>query len=198
VIFISPKEEYVMKHNMFVLLSALVLASLALTACGVGRDDEVIVPDLTMAAIVGLAAFGIRALQVKTPIEPLRVAAVQANVPRDEKFNQQFQEKIFQQFTRLTQVALATRPPPQLIIWPESSTPAPALLDAYQAERQPITDQVSHFAFTMAKQVSQQRREISAVMSWSIDFPRRNEVTIRPAASSRRDHESARNCHQLL
>jgi apolipoprotein N-acyltransferase len=84
---------------------------------------------LTMAAIVGLAAFGIRALQMKTPVEPLRVAAVQANVPRDEKFNQQFQEKIFQQFTRLTQVALATRPPPQLIVWPESSTPAPALLD---------------------------------------------------------------------
>ena len=39
---------------------------------------------------------------------------------------------------------------------------APMLLDAYQAERQPITDQVSHFAFNMAKQVSQQRREISA------------------------------------
>ena len=39
---------------------------------------------------------------------------------------------------------------------------APALLDAYQAERQPITDQVSHFAFNMAKQVSRQRREISA------------------------------------
>jgi hypothetical protein len=37
----------------------------------------------------------------------------------------------------------------------------PALLDAYQAERQPITDQVSRFAFNMAKQVSQQRREIS-------------------------------------
>jgi hypothetical protein len=37
----------------------------------------------------------------------------------------------------------------------------PALLDAYQAERQPITDQVSHFAFKMAKEVSQQRREIS-------------------------------------
>jgi 2-polyprenyl-6-methoxyphenol hydroxylase-like FAD-dependent oxidoreductase len=38
----------------------------------------------------------------------------------------------------------------------------PALLDAYQAERQPITDQVSHFAFKMAKQISAQRREISA------------------------------------
>jgi 2-polyprenyl-6-methoxyphenol hydroxylase-like FAD-dependent oxidoreductase len=41
--------------------------------------------------------------------------------------------------------------------WAES-----VLLDAYQAERQPITDQVSHFAFAMAKEVSQQRREISA------------------------------------
>ncbi len=39
---------------------------------------------------------------------------------------------------------------------------APALLDAYQAERQPITDQASHFAFDMSKAVSQQRREISA------------------------------------
>ncbi len=39
---------------------------------------------------------------------------------------------------------------------------APAMLYAYQAERQPITEQVSRFAFDMAKQVSQQRREISA------------------------------------
>ncbi len=38
---------------------------------------------------------------------------------------------------------------------------APALLDAYEAERQPITDQVSHFAFKMAKEISAQRREIS-------------------------------------
>ncbi len=38
----------------------------------------------------------------------------------------------------------------------------PALLDAYQAERQPITDQVSQFAFNMSKSISQQRREIPA------------------------------------
>src|SRR5262249_33693311 len=36
------------------------------------------------------------------------------------------------------------------------------ILEAYQAERQPITDQVSRFAFNMAKNVSQQRREVSA------------------------------------
>jgi 2-polyprenyl-6-methoxyphenol hydroxylase-like FAD-dependent oxidoreductase len=46
----------------------------------------------------------------------------------------------------------------------------PALLEAYQAERQPITDQVSHFAFKMAKEVSQQRREISA------DIERRDTI----------------------
>lgn len=38
----------------------------------------------------------------------------------------------------------------------------PAIVDAYQAERQPITDQVSRFAFHMSQQNSQQRREISA------------------------------------
>lgn len=84
---------------------------------------------LTMVAIVGLAAFGIRALQMESATEPLRVAAVQANVPREEKFSREFQAKTFALFDRLTRVALATRPPPQLIIWPESATPAPALLD---------------------------------------------------------------------
>jgi apolipoprotein N-acyltransferase len=84
---------------------------------------------LTMAAIVGVAAFGIRQLQVETDTEPLRIAAVQANVPREEKFTREFQDKTFQLFTRLTEVAMATRPPPQLVIWPESATPAPVLLD---------------------------------------------------------------------
>jgi apolipoprotein N-acyltransferase len=84
---------------------------------------------LTMAAIVGLAGYGIRVLQITGDTKPLRVAALQANVPREEKFSQEFQEKTFQKFTRLTEMALATRPPPQLIVWPESSTPAPVLLD---------------------------------------------------------------------
>jgi 2-polyprenyl-6-methoxyphenol hydroxylase-like FAD-dependent oxidoreductase len=38
----------------------------------------------------------------------------------------------------------------------------PRLLAAYSAERQPITDQVSRFAFNMSKEVSHQRREIAA------------------------------------
>jgi 2-polyprenyl-6-methoxyphenol hydroxylase-like FAD-dependent oxidoreductase len=46
----------------------------------------------------------------------------------------------------------------------------PRLLEAYSAERQPITDQVSHFAFNMSKEVSHQRRKISA------DIEREDEV----------------------
>jgi 2-polyprenyl-6-methoxyphenol hydroxylase-like FAD-dependent oxidoreductase len=38
----------------------------------------------------------------------------------------------------------------------------PRLLAAYSAERQPITDQVSRFAFNMSNEVSHQRREIAA------------------------------------
>lgn len=46
----------------------------------------------------------------------------------------------------------------------------PELLYAYQLERQPITDQVSQFAFKMNERVSQQRREISS------DIERQDEV----------------------
>ena len=44
------------------------------------------------------------------------------------------------------------------------------ILEAYQAERQPITDQVSRYAFNMAKDVSQQRRAVSA------DVERKDEI----------------------
>jgi hypothetical protein len=46
----------------------------------------------------------------------------------------------------------------------------PGLLEAYSAERQPITDQVSRFAFAISKEVSHQRREIPA------DIERQDEV----------------------
>ncbi len=84
---------------------------------------------LTMAAIVGLCAYGIRVLQEHPPTKPLRIAAVQSNVPREEKFSQQFQGKTFFQFAQLTRIALAVQPPPDLIIWPESSMPGPVLED---------------------------------------------------------------------
>ncbi len=80
---------------------------------------------LTMAAIVGALAFGVHVAQNPSPAKPFRVAAVQANVPQREKFNPQFAAKIFDQFARLSEIALRSNSPPDLLIWPESSMPDP-------------------------------------------------------------------------
>jgi apolipoprotein N-acyltransferase len=84
---------------------------------------------LTMAAIVGVLTFGLRATQNSTPAKPLRIAAVQSNVPQNQKFDPQFTRKIFDQFQRLSQIALRANPPPDLLIWPESSMPGPIFED---------------------------------------------------------------------
>jgi len=84
---------------------------------------------LTLATIVGVLTFGLRATQVSPPTKPLRVAAVQSNVPQNQKFDPQFTRKIFDQFRRLSEIALRSTPPPDLLIWPESSMPGPVLGD---------------------------------------------------------------------
>ena len=84
---------------------------------------------LTMAAIVGVLTFGLRASQVSAPTKPLRVAAVQSNVPQNQKFDPQFTPKIFDKFRRLSEIALRSNPPPDLLIWPESSMPGPVLIE---------------------------------------------------------------------
>jgi apolipoprotein N-acyltransferase len=84
---------------------------------------------LTLATIVGVLTFGLRATQVSPPTKPLRVAAVQSNVPQNQKFDPQFTRKIFDQFRRLSEIALRSTPPADLLIWPESSMPGPVLAD---------------------------------------------------------------------
>ena len=84
---------------------------------------------LTLAAIVGVLTFGLRASQISPPTKPLRVAAVQSNIPQNQKFDPQFTRKIFDQFRRLSEIALRSNPPPDLLIWPESSMPGPVLVD---------------------------------------------------------------------
>ena len=84
---------------------------------------------LTLVTIVGVLTFGLRATQVSPPTKPLRVAAVQSNVPQNQKFDPQFTRKIFDQFRRLSEIALRSTPPADLLIWPESSMPGPVLAD---------------------------------------------------------------------
>ena len=87
---------------------------------------------LTMAMIMGVFAFGIRAVQLPQSSRSLRVAAVQPNIPREEKFNQEFAQTTFEKFNKLSQLALRSRP--DLLIWPESSMPDPMLpeTDSYR------------------------------------------------------------------
>ncbi|MDQ3626321.1 MAG: apolipoprotein N-acyltransferase, partial [Verrucomicrobiota bacterium] len=76
---------------------------------------------LTMAMIMGVLVFGVRAVQLPQPSRSLRVAAVQPNIPREEKFNQEFAKTTFEKFNKLSQVALRSQP--ELLLWPESSMP---------------------------------------------------------------------------
>src|ERR1051325_1271411 len=80
---------------------------------------------LTLAGLVGLLAFGLYSVQNRRVTVPLRVAAVQADVPQQEKFDPEFSAQIFERFQRLSEIALHSNPPPALLIWPESSMPDP-------------------------------------------------------------------------
>ena len=80
---------------------------------------------LTMIAVVSVMAYGIHALQIRRPAKPIRIAAVQANIPREHKFNREWMSSIFDQFNRLSDVALHSQPPIDLLMWPESSMPGP-------------------------------------------------------------------------
>src|SRR5207247_590237 len=80
---------------------------------------------LTLAGIVGLLAFGLYSAQNRPPAKTLRVAAVQADVPQHEKFDPRFSAQIFQRLARLSEIALRSSAPPDLLVWPESSMPDP-------------------------------------------------------------------------
>jgi len=80
---------------------------------------------LTMLALVGLFAFGFHRIQFPARGTPLRVAAVQANVPQLEKFDPQFTRTIFERLANYSALALRANPPADLLVWPESSMPDP-------------------------------------------------------------------------
>lgn len=84
---------------------------------------------LTMAAIVGVMAFGLHALQVQRPSKTINVALVQPNIPREQKFGREFAQSTFDKFTRLSAPALEASVRPDLLVWPESSMPGPVRSD---------------------------------------------------------------------
>lgn len=97
---------------------------------------------LTMIGIVGLLAFGLHRIQAPSSSKSIRIAAVQANVPQLEKFDPQFSLQVFDKFQRLSELAVGTNSPPELVIWPESSMPE-AVRDPNGASNQFVNDFVS-------------------------------------------------------
>jgi len=80
---------------------------------------------LTMALIALVFAFGIRRLLHPEAVEtfPLRVVAVQPNIPQTDKFDPDAEERVLAQIGDLTKLAILTQPAPQLVLWPESAMP---------------------------------------------------------------------------
>ncbi|MDR3406785.1 MAG: apolipoprotein N-acyltransferase [Chthoniobacter sp.] len=80
---------------------------------------------LTMALIALVFAFGIRRLLHPEAVEsfPLRVVAVQPNIPQTDKFDRDAEDRVLAQIEQLTKLAILTQPAPQLVLWPESAMP---------------------------------------------------------------------------
>jgi len=79
----------------------------------------------TMALVALVFAYGVHALlhQDPSPTVPLRVAAIQPNIPQTEKHDIAMEDDIFERLDRLTGLAALAQPHPQLFIWPEAATP---------------------------------------------------------------------------
>jgi len=84
---------------------------------------------LTMVGLVGIFALGVNAVQSRPATRPLHVALVQASVPRAEKFDLRYKQKIFEKFDRLSKIALTSTSAIDLLVWPESALPTPVLED---------------------------------------------------------------------
>ncbi|MGB8169972.1 MAG: apolipoprotein N-acyltransferase [Chthoniobacteraceae bacterium] len=86
---------------------------------------------LSIGVVVAVFSYGVRTLIMNDagPVVPLRVTAIQANIPQVEKFNPQFESKVLETLGRLTSLALLSQAKPQLLIWPEATTPHPLFGD---------------------------------------------------------------------
>jgi apolipoprotein N-acyltransferase len=78
----------------------------------------------TMALMAIVFAYGVRALfQTPPNAVPIRVAAIQPNIPQEEKFDRESEDAILEQLRKLNSLATLLVPQPDLIVWPEAATP---------------------------------------------------------------------------
>ena len=85
--------------------------------------------NFTMLGIVALILLGWHLFKTPRPAHPIRVAAVQPDIPQEERIGAQSVQPIFEALERLSQATLQQNPAPDLLVWPESSLPGPVLAD---------------------------------------------------------------------
>ena len=85
---------------------------------------------LTIALVALAWTYGIRHLFDKAPASvELSFAAIQASIPQDVRNNPEFEMDVLETYKNQTLAAIAMQP--DLILWPESSTPSPLLGHQY-------------------------------------------------------------------
>ena len=93
----------------------------------IGGARRPLMPHVALASallLVALAvAYGLRTVlrETGTPLRSLDVALVQGNIPQQQKWDEAYRRFILERYEVLTREAAGRRP--DLIVWPESSTP---------------------------------------------------------------------------
>ncbi|MDQ3625264.1 MAG: apolipoprotein N-acyltransferase, partial [Verrucomicrobiota bacterium] len=78
---------------------------------------------LSVTLVVLVFAYGVRSMRSQPgSAVPLRVTAIQTNIPQLERFSADAEQDIFRQLGNLTRLAAATSQP-DLLLWPESAVP---------------------------------------------------------------------------
>ena len=103
---------------VLILANAVVAAALDL---GIPLYRRALALIAVAGLIGGLSLLGIDRLGIRDPGRPLRVAALQGNIPQDMKWLPEVREEVLQRYERLTRET--GRANPILIVWPETAIP---------------------------------------------------------------------------
>ena len=96
-------------------------AVLAVRADGVGRRSIIVGTATCVALVVAWGSWRLRQSDLDRVGEPVRVALLQGNVPQDQKWDLDMEERIVQRYVAMTRDAAARGA--RVVIWPESAVP---------------------------------------------------------------------------
>ncbi|MBI5789781.1 MAG: apolipoprotein N-acyltransferase [Candidatus Schekmanbacteria bacterium] len=116
----------------------IVLVNAVLTETIYNYQQKRPLPRIWLAATAGLLIinlfFGQAQLKKPKPSASLKIAVTQGNIPQEQKWDKEYQAAVFQTYHALTLHA-AEKFQPELIVWPEASTPFLFESDAFYRPR---------------------------------------------------------------